>query len=92
MIADAAARPRPRRASRCWSAEVSSAGYGAMAVVRDVDLRVEPGEVVALVGPNGAGKTTTLLTLAASSPRSPARCPGTATRPRRRCTSAPGWA
>src|SRR3546814_9194293 len=35
-----------------------------MAVVRDLDLRVDAGEVVALIGPNGAGKTTTLLTLA----------------------------
>ena len=41
-----------------------SAGYGKMAVVHDVDLRVDAGEVVALLGPNGAGKTTTLLTLA----------------------------
>jgi branched-chain amino acid transport system ATP-binding protein len=41
-----------------------SAGYGKMAVVHEVDLRVEAGEVVALIGPNGAGKTTTLLTLA----------------------------
>jgi ABC-type branched-subunit amino acid transport system ATPase component len=41
-----------------------SAGYGKMAVVRAVDLRVDAGEVVALIGPNGAGKTTTLLTLA----------------------------
>jgi branched-chain amino acid transport system ATP-binding protein len=45
-----------------------AAGYGALAVVRDVDLRVEPGEVVALIGPNGAGKTTTLLTLAGELP------------------------
>jgi ABC-2 type transport system ATP-binding protein len=37
-----------------------AAGYGGMAVVRDVDLHVGKGEVVALVGPNGAGKTTTL--------------------------------
>jgi len=45
-----------------------AAGYGTVAVVRDVDLHVEPGEVVALIGPNGAGKTTTLLTLAGELP------------------------
>ena len=45
-----------------------SAGYGKMAVVREVDLRVDAGEVVALIGPNGAGKTTTLLTLAGELP------------------------
>ncbi len=45
-----------------------SAGYGKMAVVREVDLQVDAGEVVALIGPNGAGKTTTLLTLAGELP------------------------
>jgi branched-chain amino acid transport system ATP-binding protein len=45
-----------------------AAGYGDIAVVRDVDLHVGPGEVVALIGPNGAGKTTTLLTLAGELP------------------------
>lgn len=31
--------------------------------VREVDLQVRPGQVVAIVGPNGAGKTTTLRML-----------------------------
>ncbi|MFF7073988.1 ABC transporter ATP-binding protein [Streptomyces pseudovenezuelae] len=43
-----------------------SAGYGSRPVVRDLDLEVRPGEVVALLGPNGAGKTTTLRALSGS--------------------------
>jgi branched-chain amino acid transport system ATP-binding protein len=41
-----------------------SAGYRGVPVVRDLNLEVRPGEVVALLGPNGAGKTTTLETIA----------------------------
>jgi branched-chain amino acid transport system ATP-binding protein len=37
-----------------------TAGYEGAAVVRNLDLQVAPGEVVALLGANGAGKTTTL--------------------------------
>jgi branched-chain amino acid transport system ATP-binding protein len=36
------------------------AGYGHRQVLRDVDLHVEEGEVVAILGANGAGKTTML--------------------------------
>ena len=37
-----------------------TAGYGDSIVLRDVDLVVPAGQVVALLGPNGAGKTTLL--------------------------------
>jgi branched-chain amino acid transport system ATP-binding protein len=40
------------------------AGYRGIPVVRELNLEVKPGEVVALLGPNGAGKTTTLETIA----------------------------
>ena len=34
------------------------AGYGAIEILRGVDLAVGPGEIVALLGSNGAGKST----------------------------------
>lgn len=45
-----------------------STGYHGVPVVRDLDLHVDEGEVVALLGPNGAGKTTTLLTVSGLNP------------------------
>jgi len=37
-----------------------SAGYGRVQVLWDVELAIEPNQIVALVGANGAGKTTLL--------------------------------
>jgi branched-chain amino acid transport system ATP-binding protein len=51
-----AAEPLLQAASVC-------AGYGKIRVLRDVDLAIGAGEVVALLGPNGAGKTTLLRAL-----------------------------
>jgi branched-chain amino acid transport system ATP-binding protein len=41
-----------------------SSGYGDLKVITNLSIKVEGGEVVALVGANGAGKSTFLKTLA----------------------------
>lgn len=38
--------------------------YGVRPVLQDVDLRIESGQLVAVVGPNGMGKTTLLAAMA----------------------------
>lgn len=38
--------------------------YGNIQALRDVNLTIEPGRIVAVVGANGAGKSTLMLTLA----------------------------
>lgn len=52
------------RSSSVMAVEDLSVGYGGVPVVRNVNLHVNPGEVVALLGANGAGKTTTILAIA----------------------------
>ena len=43
-----------------------SAAYGAVRAVNDVTIRVNQGEIVALIGANGAGKSTLLMTICGS--------------------------
>jgi sulfate-transporting ATPase len=56
--------PGPVTAGPLVEARGVSAGYGDLAAVRDLDLDIHAGEVLAVLGANGAGKSTTLLTLA----------------------------
>jgi branched-chain amino acid transport system ATP-binding protein len=43
-----------------------ASGYGRTRVLRDIEMEVHPGEIVALVGANGAGKSTLLGTIMGS--------------------------
>jgi branched-chain amino acid transport system ATP-binding protein len=60
--ADQLTAERPPAAGVLRAVSVS-AGYASIAAIRDIDVEVRPGEIVALLGANGAGKTTTLLAL-----------------------------
>jgi len=44
-------------------AEGLTRAYGGKVALRDLDLRVEPGEILGFLGPNGAGKSTTVKIL-----------------------------
>src|SRR5690606_39142161 len=62
--------PIPESSRPTWGMRVVlevrhvSAGYGPLTVLRDVSLRVEPGELVAVIGSNGAGKSTLIRAVA----------------------------
>ncbi len=42
------------------SIEALSAGYGGRLILQDVNLQVQPGEIMTIIGHNGAGKSTLL--------------------------------
>ena len=49
-----------------FTTEAVTVDYGRGPAVRGLNLRIEPGEVVAFIGPSGAGKTTLLKVLSGS--------------------------
>jgi ABC-type multidrug transport system ATPase subunit len=55
--------PEMKLSSPAIKIDALSKKYGKKTAVKNLDLVVEPGEIVGLVGPNGAGKTTTLRIL-----------------------------
>jgi branched-chain amino acid transport system ATP-binding protein len=68
-LGEAGFEPRPRAATwrpgpeRVLDVRRLEAGYGAAPVLRGIDLRVEAGELVAVLGANGAGKSTLMRAL-----------------------------
>ena len=64
MPAPAAADAAPPGGAPIVALQRVSAGWDRSSVLRDIDLDVRPGELVALMGRNGSGKTTLLRLVA----------------------------
>src|SRR5438874_12501711 len=64
-----------------------SGGYSKAPILRDVDVEVSAGEIVAVFGANGAGKTTLLRALCGALPV----CTGTVMFDGRRIDKLPIW-
>ena len=69
--------------ARCWSSPASISRFRASPCCRDVQLRLYPGEIHALMGQNGAGKSTLIkvLTGVLASSRGEMRLAGEPIRP-----------
>ena len=50
------------------SCQKLTCGYNGKAVIEEIDLELEPGQIIALLGPNGSGKTTLLRTITGEIP------------------------
>jgi len=65
MTAERETQPATGRISlRGVTVSFPAAGGGRTVAVEDVDLAIEPGEIVSLIGPNGGGKSTLLRVIA----------------------------
>ncbi|HLX29060.1 MAG TPA: ABC transporter ATP-binding protein [Casimicrobiaceae bacterium] len=52
----------------CLAIEALTVRFGGLVAVRDLSLRVAPGEIRGLIGPNGAGKTTLINAITGAVP------------------------
>ena len=64
MVAEMESTPEPSVGESQLSIRSVWKSFGGAPVLRDVDLDVAPGELVALLGPSGCGKTTLLRLIA----------------------------
>ncbi|MGQ0551136.1 MAG: ABC transporter ATP-binding protein, partial [Armatimonadota bacterium] len=68
---DAPSSARPTDAPLMRVANVETAYYGRLTVLRGVSMEVHPGQIVTILGSNGAGKSTLLKTITGLIPDQP---------------------
>lgn len=68
LARSAGVRARSREAGAALELRGITAGYGHVVALREIDLAVAPGSVVAVLGANGAGKSTLARTISGLTP------------------------